>query len=245
VTSAPGCDPRTLERAVRVLARGGLVAFPTETVWGIAACAASDRAVSRLRAFKGHSTGSDPGSDPASSSGGGPGPSPGSDQNPGTGAGKDPAGHKPIAVLVSGLAELEALAVELSPRARALAERFWPGPLTLIVRASLALAPGVAGPGGAVGSRCSARPVAMELARAAGRAGLGPLTATSLNASGRPPANTRTAAAAVLAARGGIDAMTAGEAYGLAPSTVVDATTDAPRLVRAGAIPGDALGIEG
>lgn len=201
-------DSRAVEQAIAVLARDGLVAFPTETVWGLAACAASQRAVSRLRAVKGREEG------------------------------------KPMAVLVSGLDRLEALVPDLPPSARALAERFWPGPLTLIVRASLSLAPGIASTEGAVGFRCSAHPVAAALTRAAEREGLGALTATSLNESGGQAAETREEAEAVLRAREGIDWMMPGESHGEQPSTVVDATGSSLALLRIGPIPAVALGIE-
>jgi tRNA A37 threonylcarbamoyladenosine synthetase subunit TsaC/SUA5/YrdC len=113
-----------------------------------------------------------------------------------------------------------------------------------VVRCGLVLAPGVAGPDGAVGFRCSPHPTALALARAAEAAGLGPLTATSLNKSGRPPAATRADVRRLIGADDRLSAWLAGEAGGEMPSTVVDATGPKLVLLRAGAIPKSALGIE-
>jgi L-threonylcarbamoyladenylate synthase len=151
--------------------------------------------------------------------------------------------ERPFSVLISGLARLEALAPELGGDARALASKWWPGPLTLIVRSSLALAPCVSNAAGATGFRCSSHPVAGELARLAERRGLGPLTATSLNRAGATPATTREAARR-LASGPGAPALLDGEAGGEAPATIVDATDNVLRVVRAGAIPSNVLGIE-
>ena len=94
VTLAP--DAGGLEAAAELLRAGRLVAFPTETVYGLGANAASDRAVARIFAAKGR-----------------------------------PA-FNPLIIHVPDLAAAEQLA-ELSPEARRLAERFWPGPLTLVL----------------------------------------------------------------------------------------------------------------
>jgi L-threonylcarbamoyladenylate synthase len=189
--------------AVRRLDAGTLVAFPTETVWGLAARAASDAAVARLARWKGR------------------------------------VETQPIAVLVPDLAAVESLGAELSDAVRRLAAAFWPGPLTLVVRCPVRFADGIAGPGGAVGFRSSPHPAARALARAAFAAGVGPVTATSLNRSGVAPARTRAEAAVLCGA--GVDepALLGGEwpdAGGAAPSTVVDATGAEPRILREGAI---------
>jgi L-threonylcarbamoyladenylate synthase len=192
-----------LGAALARLAGDGLVAYPTETVWGLGAAARREPALARLRAWKGRGE-----------------------------------AHA-VAVLVPDAAALDALGAELTPAARALAARFWPGPLTLVLRCAARFASGVAGEGGGVGFRCSPHPAAAALARAAWRDGLGPLTATSLNRTGRPPARTRAEAAALCAAPEG-PALLEGDwpdAGGLAPSSVVDLTGAAPRLLREGALP--------
>ena len=147
--------------------------------------------------------------------------------------------EKPISVLVAGEADLARLGAEFGPAARRLAGAFWPGPLTLVVRCKTPLAAGVAGPGGAVGLRCSSHPVAARLAALALECGMGPLTATSLNRSGEPACRTRAEAEALA---GDSLVLVAGpDAGGAEASSVVDASGAEPILLRAGAVPGDAI----
>ncbi|MDJ0869525.1 MAG: L-threonylcarbamoyladenylate synthase [Myxococcota bacterium] len=182
---------------------GGLLAFPTETVWGLGADARSDAALARLAAWKGR------------------------------------ASDQPIAILVEGPDALGPLGIELPPAAARLARRHWPGPLTLVLPSRGRFAPGVARADGAVGVRCSSHPVAAALARACAAAGVGPLTATSLNRSGEPPARSRREAAALcedvpdaprLADTPGPDAS------GGAPSSVVDCCGADLAVLRYGAL---------
>jgi L-threonylcarbamoyladenylate synthase len=147
--------------------------------------------------------------------------------------------EKPISLLVAGAADLARLGAKLTPAAQRLAEAFWPGPLTLVVRCEAALARGVAGPGGAVGLRCSPHPVAARLAALAARRGIGPLTATSLNRSGERACDTRAEAEALAGAE---LALVAGADAGAAPaSSVVDASGDEPIVLREGAVPRAAI----
>jgi L-threonylcarbamoyladenylate synthase len=204
----------SMEEAAARVAAGGLVAYPTETVWGLGADARSEAAVARLRRFKGREA------------------------------------DQPMAVLVAGPEALAALGAALGPAAQRLAARFWPGPLTLILPCTARLATGVARADGAVGFRCSPHPVARALAEALAARGVCPVTATSLNPTGAPPARTRAEAEALCAAPGGsgparmdgeapsgLPALVAGEeAGGAEPSSVVDATGEAPLLLREGAL---------
>jgi tRNA threonylcarbamoyl adenosine modification protein (Sua5/YciO/YrdC/YwlC family) len=188
----------SVEEAAARIRRGELVAYPTETVWGLAADARSPRAIARLRAWKGRGE------------------------------------QKALSVLVGDFAALAALGAEATPLAARLAAKFWPGPLTLVVRCEGAFAPGVADAGGAVGFRCSPHPVASALARVAGA-----ITATSFNRAAGPPCATRAQAEACA---GGEIALVAGDdASGAAPSSVVDATGERLRMLREGAIPARAL----
>jgi L-threonylcarbamoyladenylate synthase len=186
------------EAAVARVARSGLVAFPTETSWGLGADARSEAALAKLRAWKG----------------------------------RDAA--KPISILVGGADDLARLGARLSPAASLLARAFWPGPLTLVVRCEAKLAHGVAGPGGALGLRCSPHPVASALASLALRTGVGPLTATSLNRAGEADCRTREEAARC--ARGEIPLVAGEDAGGCPPSSVVDATGAEPVVLREGAV---------
>jgi L-threonylcarbamoyladenylate synthase len=130
------------------------------------------------------------------------------------------------------------VAARWSPAARVLAERFWPGPLTLVVECGEVFAPGVAAGDGSIGVRCSPHPVASALASGARTRGLGPVTATSLNRGGDPAARDRAEAARIC---GDEIPMLAGEAGGGAPSSVVDVRGSEPRLLREGPIPASAL----
>jgi len=188
--------------ALDVLAGDGLVAFPTETVWGIAACASSEAAVSRLRAFKGRDA------------------------------------DKPVSILVASPEAAAEVAADWGPPARDLAERFWPGPLTLVVKCGRRFARGVAAADGSVGLRCSPHPAAAALAAGARARGLGPVTATSLNRVGEPPARDRSEASRVC---GDAIPMLEGEAGGEAVSSVVDVTGSRLRVLREGAIPAEEL----
>jgi L-threonylcarbamoyladenylate synthase len=179
--------------AARALERGELVAYPTETVYGLGADAASPRALASLERVKGR--------EPASG----------------------------LSVLVGDVAALLALAPGLPPRARGLAERFWPGPLTLVVESAAPALDRVRTADG-VGFRCSSHPTARALARAFGR----PLVATSCNRTGEPPCVT---AGEVARAFPGLPIAGGEPAGGGPPSTVVAVAPDgAIRVLRAGAI---------
>lgn len=196
-----------LAAAVAQVRGGGLLAFPTETVWGLGADARAASAVARLRRFKGR------------------GP------------------QAPLSILVDGPAALDALGFDVGVVARGLAERFWPGPLTLVMPCKARFAPGVARDDGAVGVRCSSHPAAAALARRLAAEGVGPITATSLNRSGRPAARTREEARVVCGEGGDAPRLLAweGDAGGARESTVVDLCGRQPEVLRAGAIEEPAL----
>ncbi len=146
-------------------------------------------------------------------------------------AAKDRALDRAIVLLVADLAQAAGVGV-LTPAARALAERFWPGGLTLV----LEQAPGASLPavltGGArtIGLRLPDHDCPRVLAR-----DLGPLPVTSANLSGQPDARD---AAGVLAQLGERVALVldGGPARGSVPSTVVDCSGPEPRVLRVGAI---------
>ena len=189
--------------AVARLRDGGLLAFPTETLWALGADATSEAAVARLFRWKGR----------------------GPDQ--------------PVAVLVEGLASLEALGCRVETPGEQLAAAFWPGSLCLVLPCAKRFARGIARADGAVGVRCSPHPAAAALARRLAREGVGPVTATSLNVAGAEPAATRRDA--LRCCGDGPDAprlldLPGPDAGGGPPSTVVDVTGRRPAVLRWGAL---------
>jgi L-threonylcarbamoyladenylate synthase len=137
---------------------------------------------------------------------------------------------KPIAVLVSDERMLEMVVAEVSPLARRLMQRFWPGPLTLVLAARSSVSNLLTGGSGGIGVRVSSHPLAIALVRALGR----PLTAPSANPAGRPGAVTIAAARAYFG--DGVAAyLDAGQLAGEPASTVVD-MRQRPRPLREGAV---------
>ncbi len=187
----PASAPQTLSRATDLLRQGKLVAFPTDTVYGVGALAFNAQAVQRLYIVKGRST------------------------------------QKAIAVLVARNSDLLTVARELTPSAQRLALKFWPGALTLVVPKHPNL-PRAVSPLSTVGVRQPAHPFALQLLEASG-----PLAVTSANRSDQPNSLT---AEAVLAQLGGrIDLIVdGGQTPGSTPSTVVDCTHAAPKILREG-----------
>jgi L-threonylcarbamoyladenylate synthase len=192
-----GIEPAVdeLQPAAEAIAAGGIVAYPTETFYGLAVDPRDRAAVAALMELKGR------------------------------------AARNPLPLIAADEGQVEIVA-RLTPLARRLAGRFWPGPLTLVLECRARLAPDAIGPGHGVALRVPAHAVARALARAAGV----PITSTSANLSGRPPA---VAAEDVEAAFGDRVAIVidAGRAPGGSPSTIVDARGSTPVLVRDGAAP--------
>jgi L-threonylcarbamoyladenylate synthase len=118
-----------------------------------------------------------------------------------------------------------------TPAMRALARTFWPGPVSLICEAPGAMARDVHGGAGTVAVRVPDHPVARALAEAWGA----PVTATSANRSGEPPAQT-VDMVSDLASDPAVLVVDAGPTPGGQPSTIVDARGETMVLVRAGAI---------
>jgi L-threonylcarbamoyladenylate synthase len=137
---------------------------------------------------------------------------------------------EPIGLIAPSLEVALALVIEMTPLARALAEQHWPGPLTLVMRARPHVPDGVQ-KDGTVAIRVPGPSPAFELVTAFG----GPLTATSANLSGQPPLATQAELRAAFGA--GLAGIVPGLPPGGPPSTIVDATTDQPKVLRKGALP--------
>jgi tRNA threonylcarbamoyl adenosine modification protein (Sua5/YciO/YrdC/YwlC family) len=136
----------------------------------------------------------------------------------------------PVPVLVGSWRTLDGLVDELGPLARRLVETFWPGPLTLVVRAAQSLAWDLGETRGTVAVRMPLQPVALEVLTQTG-----PLAVSSANRSGLPPAADAADAERQLgdSVRVYLDG---GPVAVAVPSTIVDLTGDHARVLRAGAL---------
>ena len=189
-----------LPTVVTHLARRGLIAYPTETVYGFGSVTAA-AAVERLAALKGREPG------------------------------------KPFLVLVSNRRMLEGVGLRLTDAAERFAAAFWPGPLTLVLPGGEGTLPdALRGPEGGVAVRWTSHQGAARLIETLGS----PITSTSANRPGQPslmeaPAIERTFAEAV--AERTLLVLDAGVLPESPPSTLIDCTGSAPRVLRDGAIP--------
>jgi tRNA threonylcarbamoyl adenosine modification protein (Sua5/YciO/YrdC/YwlC family) len=188
-------DPDAVARIVETIRSGGIVAIPTDTLYGLAVDPRDSCAVARLFELKGRGAAA------------------------------------AVPLVAADVIQVRDRAGRMTAAGERLAARFWPGPLALVVDAHRDLVAGVRAVDASVAVRVPAHAVPRAIARALGA----PLTATSANRSGATPAAD---AAAVRQAFGSdLDAIVdAGPAPGGAPSTIVDARRDEPRLVREGAI---------
>ncbi len=139
--------------------------------------------------------------------------------------------EKPLPLLISSIKDLDFLASKPSRRSLELAQRFWPGPLTLVFRAGDNLHRCISGSQNRVGCRISSNPVAQHLVMSIGK----PIIATSANLSGESSsASPRDLPEALIE---NVDILIdAGPAPGGQPSTVVDVSTDQFTVLRSGAI---------
>jgi L-threonylcarbamoyladenylate synthase len=182
-----------LERSAAVLRAGGLLIYPTETLYALGGCALDAAAAGRVREAKGR------------------------------------ADDKALPLIAAGLEQVRGLCSEWPEVAARLAARFWPGPLTLVLPASPDVPLPVTAGGNTVAVRVPGRSLPRRLCQAAG-----PLVSTSANRSGAPPATRCLDALAALGSAASL-ALDGGECTG-APSTIVDLSAGAPRVLREGAI---------
>jgi len=184
-----------IERAVKILKGGGLVAFPTETVYGLGADATQPAAVRKIFAAKGR-----------------------------------PAGN-PLIVHVADIATAQKFAGAWPESAAILSRNLWPGPLSLIVTKSAAIASEVAAGGNTVALRVPDHPIALKLLAAFG----GAVAAPSANRSTR--VSPTTAAHVQQELGDSVDLILDGGACRVGiESTVLDLSAEKPRLLRPGAV---------
>jgi L-threonylcarbamoyladenylate synthase len=184
-----------VRRAAEVLRRGGLVGFPTETVYGLGADAASREAVARLYAAK-----------------------------------RRPADH-PVIVHFADAQRAFEWAREVPEGAKKLAGKFWPGPLTLVLRRSKKAGDFVTGGQDSIGLRVPAHPVAQELLKAFG----GGIAAPSANRFGALSATTAAHVRADLGADAEVVLDGGPSEIGI-ESTIVDLSGEGAVLLRPGRI---------
>jgi L-threonylcarbamoyladenylate synthase len=142
----------------------------------------------------------------------------------------------PILVLVATTQQARDVAGKIPDKFEVLAERFWPGPLTMVIPASPELPPQVSGGRGTVAVRVSSSPLSRKLAAALSR----PITGVSANLSGQLPC--REAVDVARAFPSGVQMLLdGGPTPGGAASTVVDLSGAGPKIVRQGIIPLSAL----
>lgn len=140
--------------------------------------------------------------------------------------------NNPILVVIGDLAHTDLFADGIPAQARPLMRRFWPGPVTILFRASAAVSSRLTAGTEKIGIRLTSHPIAREIARKLG----GPLTATSANLTGAPECSS--ASDVLVQLKGRIDGVVDG---GLTPggkgSTIVDATVSPAAVLREGVIP--------
>lgn len=136
----------------------------------------------------------------------------------------------PPPVLIADAGTVDAMIADVPDYARALADRFWPGPLTLVGRQQPSLHWDLGETRGTVAVRVPDHDVARELLERTG-----PLAVSSANTTGEPAATTAEAAQGMLGSAVSIY-IEAGTSPGGVASTIIDVTSEAPRLLRSGAI---------
>ena len=187
--------PGTAETAASIICSGGLVAIPTETVYGLGANGLNEAAVAKIFIAKGRPQ------------------------------------DNPLILHIADASEMEKLCHSIPESAYRLAEKFWPGPLTMVLPARDIVPKCTTGGLPTVAVRCPDNAITRQIIRAAGV----PLAAPSANISGKP--STTTAEHVLHDHDGRIDAIVDDGACRVGvESTIVDLTEERPRLLRPGGI---------
>ncbi len=188
-------DPKTPAIAANIIMQGGLVAIPTETVYGLGANGLDENAVAKIFEAKGRPQ------------------------------------DNPLILHIAGPEQIELFCHHIPQAAYDLAEKFWPGPLTMVLPARSNVPRRTTGGLDTVAVRCPDSDVTREIIRLSGV----PLAAPSANISGKP--STTTAEHVKYDHDGRIDAIVDGGACRVGvESTIVDLTEARPRLLRPGGI---------
>lgn len=195
VMTAENIDRKAIARGGEILKNGGLVAFPTETVYGLGGNALDPKASMKIYAAKGRPS------------------------------------DNPLIVHIADIRDLDKIVTEVPEKARVLAEKYWPGPLTMILPKADIVPKETTGGLDSVAVRFPSDPIAQELILAAG----GYVAAPSANTSGRPSPTTAGHVAEDLGEA--IDMIIDGGQVNIGlESTIVDFTEDIPVVLRPGYI---------
>ena len=189
-------DKSLIITAVEILKKGGVIAYPTETFYGLGTDAGNIKAVEKIYDIKGRDY------------------------------------KSPVSIIIGNSQDLTRFVEDVPEVSRRLMEKFWPGGLTLVFKASSNISPRLMGETGKIGIRFSSNIIASHLAKTLSN----PITATSANLSG---AMECTSADEVIdCLKDKIDmVIDGGHTPGGLGSTIVDVTTDPPTILREGIIP--------
>ncbi len=186
---------KLIERAAEILISGGIVAVPTETVYGLAASAFSDEAIKKVFSAKGRPQ------------------------------------DNPLIVHISDAEMLSEIAADIPKKALELANKFWPGPLTMVLSKNEKICESVSAGLSTVAVRLPDNEITRSLIRVSGL----PLAAPSANVSGYP--SPVSADHVIHDLSGKIDAVLCAEDCSVGvESTVVSLVSNPPRLLRPGAV---------
>ncbi len=193
-------EPGVVESAAEVIRSGGLVAIPTETVYGLGADGLNESAVAKIFEAKGRPQ------------------------------------DNPLILHISDASQLESFCEDVPPVAYELAEQFWPGPLTLVLKCRDNVPKRTTAGLNTVAIRCPDNTITRAIISAAGV----PVAAPSGNLSGRP--SPTTAQHMIEDMSGRIDLIVDGGSCGIGvESTILDLTVSPPRLLRPGGMPLESL----
>jgi len=193
-------EPAKIKQAVHILKRGGLVAFPTDTVYGLGADAQNSRAVKKIFKVK-----------------------------------KRPLSN-PLPILIAKKSDLKKYTLGARGKIKKLTDKFWPGPLTIVLKKKKIISSMVTAGGETVGVRVPKNPVALALIRTLGR----PIATTSANIAGKPSPTTARGVKKYLNNK--IELILDGGKTKLGrESTVLNCTTSPPTILRSGAVTAEKL----
>ena len=188
------------DELVGIMRGGGLIAVPTETVYGLAGNGLDEKAVAEIYEVKGRPE------------------------------------VKPLSLMVHDAASMERYCENVPPQAYTLAKKFWPGPLTIVMKAKPCVPEIVRAGGETVGLRCPDHPLTLELLEKSGV----PFAAPSANPSGEP--SPKNADSVLKYFDGKIDAVLDGGECGIGcESTLIDLSRTPYRILSQGALPADEI----